>query len=97
MAQAVGRIGPVPSLLDSRAVIFMQQRKHDQALEDLVKANETQPMALSLFHEALVQARKGDKAAAREAWVKAQEKGLAAAQLHPLERTLLEDLAAQLN
>jgi tetratricopeptide (TPR) repeat protein len=96
ITKALAVLGPRPELLDTRAVAYLAQGKHDRAIADLEQAIADAPTASRYFH--LAQAyRAADKLeAAREALRKANELDLRPAQLHPLERPAWERLLAEL-
>src|SRR6266849_5614464 len=48
--QAIEKMGPGPSLLDTRGVIFLTMGKPDRALEDLNQAHADMPTPANCFH-----------------------------------------------
>jgi cellulose synthase operon protein C len=84
--RAVELAGWEPSLLDSRATINLMLGNPQLATPDLITAIEKQASPLNYFHKAQVEWRLGQKEAARASMAKADEMGLQANNLHPLER-----------
>jgi pentatricopeptide repeat protein len=84
--QALQIIGPNPSLLDTRGVIYLSLGRVDQAVQDLEAALEEKPTATYCFHlaRALAMAKNVDRA--KEAFRRAKELGLTPNSLDPLER-----------
>jgi tetratricopeptide (TPR) repeat protein len=84
--QALQIIGPNPSLLDTRGVIYLSLGRVDQAVQDLEAALEEKPTATYCFHlaRALAKAKNVDRA--KEAFRRAKELGLTPNSLDPLER-----------
>jgi tetratricopeptide (TPR) repeat protein len=93
---AIKEYGPIPELLDTRAVIQMQRGQNDLAVKDLEVALAQDPTPTRLFHLAAAHLSGKNEAAAREALQKAMALGLKAETLHPLEREQYKRLMEQL-
>lgn len=96
--RAIENFGPLPALLDTRAVIRLRLGEHEPALRDLRDALAAQPdQPLLHFHLAWAQQTAGNPEDARQALRRARELGLTAESTDPLERPtfirLLADLA----
>jgi tetratricopeptide (TPR) repeat protein len=94
--QAVEVAGPLPALLDTRAVVHLNRGEGEQAGKDLEQALEDEPTPALYFHLARAQALSQDRAAAAATLRKATKAGFKAEALSPLERgsylTLLKEL-----
>jgi tetratricopeptide (TPR) repeat protein len=84
--RAIEIAGPVPTLLDSRATVYLARGESDKALADLNAAIANAPNPIWYFHKARVLSARKDEAGARDALTKARELGLREELLHPLER-----------
>ena len=94
--RAIQLIGPKPTLLDTRAVVFQSLREFDKAEHDLRLAIGTQPSPVYLYHLACVQLAKGQKPAAIETFQKAKDLGLSLQTVDPLERTIYKQVQSTL-
>ena len=95
--RALDRGGPRGPLRDSLAMIELAAGNSDAALADAEQASNDDPNPVHFFHLARLQLAKGDRKAATAAYQKARELGLTPSSLHPLERSTLAELAAQLD
>jgi tetratricopeptide (TPR) repeat protein len=96
VSQSYSLLGPRPSLLDTRAVVLLSRGASEQAINDLKLAIAEQPSATAYFHLAQAYYQARDRQAARLAYQLAKARGLQAATLHPLEKTMYEELTRQL-
>jgi len=96
VTQSYGLLGPRPSLLDTRAVVLLSKGASEQAINDLKLAIAEQPSATAYFHLAQAYYQTRDRQAAQVAFQQAKARGLQANTLHPLEKTLYEELTRQL-
>ena len=96
VVQAEKLLGPVPELLDTRAVIYLKLMKNRDALKDMEQAINVSKEATPLmyFHLAQAQRAVGDKAAAKKSFEKASS--LKAKDFHPLERGNFEEVSKEL-
>jgi tetratricopeptide (TPR) repeat protein len=94
--KAIELAGPLPELLDTRAVIFLKTNQTDLAIKDLQQAIAQAPAGNVYYHLAEAQLAAHNRSAAGDALRKAQESKLKPADLHPLERDDYTKLAAQL-
>ncbi len=93
--KAFAIIGPDPSLLDTRAVIYLTLGRHDLAVKDLEEAIIQRPSPNLYFH--LAQAHKGrNPGAAAQAWRQAKNLGLREESVDPLEREIYRRLRREL-
>jgi cellulose synthase operon protein C len=90
--RAIEEAGPQSTLLDSRAVIFLQKGDTNSAIRDLLQAIAQDPRAPYYYHLARAYYQ-SDKASFREAMNNAKSLGIQASQLHPLEHVEFEVLA----
>jgi tetratricopeptide (TPR) repeat protein len=91
--QAEKLLGPSPALFDTRALAYIRLGDSRKAIEILEPATEDRPTAEGFFH--LAQAyRLARNNAAQDALKKAQELGLTVSDLHPLERSLFQEMLA---
>ncbi|HVK10062.1 MAG TPA: hypothetical protein VM597_14940, partial [Gemmataceae bacterium] len=97
VAKAKAVVGPVPQLLDTEALVYLEKAKAErtedgkraaaEAAQTLLGDVEVQgPSAVTFFHIALARRAAGDRGAAKAAWGEAQRRKLTLADLHPLER-----------
>jgi tetratricopeptide (TPR) repeat protein len=84
--RAIRRVGPVPVLLDTRAVVRLAMGQPDKALDDLNTAIEDTPTALRYFHQAQAYYQLGRKKDAIDALKMAHKWGLKEEQLDRAER-----------
>ncbi len=101
VGRAVDVLGPIPELLDTRAVAQLSAGRTDAALSDLGAALDRtglDPKVRSslYYHLAQAQSRAGDRAAAEKTWREAVAQGLTADALHPLERAAFAKWAGDL-
>lgn len=98
MDQAQKVAGPVPDLLDTRATILLQSGRPgaaEEAVKLLRAAVDQAPSGVAYFHLAQAELAAGRPADAAGAWRQAAQLGLAAVDLHPLERADYDKLAAR--
>jgi tetratricopeptide (TPR) repeat protein len=94
--RAVEIAGPLPTLLDTRAVIHLAAGRVPSAIKDLEEALAESPTASGYFH--LAQAHLStNRARAVVAFQQATERGLSEAGLHPLDRPGYRVLCARLD
>jgi len=89
-------MGPGPSLLDTRGVIFLTMGKPDRALEDLNQAHADMPTPANCFHLAEAHQLSKNGVAAKNAFEQGRRLGMKAERLHPLERADYARLAKEL-
>ncbi len=94
--KAIDVAGPLASLRDTRATVYLAQGKTGLALAELTEIVEDNPKPTNFFHLALVQYAVNEKAAARDNLRQAQERGLKEKDLHPFERDRYQKLLADL-
>jgi tetratricopeptide (TPR) repeat protein len=92
VTRAVELAGPVASMLDSRASVYMALGQPGKALDDLKKAIADEATPVRYFHQAQAYQQSGQPQAAIAAMKKAQQLGLQAHMLEPLERPAYEGL-----
>lgn len=90
--RAIELAGPLPDLLDTRAVVSINLGQPSAAVADLTQAlNEVARPTLWL-HLAVAQLKAGARDAAATTFKKAQDAGLDPASLHPLEVAMHDEL-----
>jgi tetratricopeptide (TPR) repeat protein len=99
--KAIEVLGPIPELLDTRAVAFLVAGRTDSALEDLLEAvgrpNLDPKVRFSItVHLARVYKQAGRTVEAKKRWREAHSDGPGPEGLHGLERPGYEKLAAEL-
>jgi tetratricopeptide (TPR) repeat protein len=94
VTRAINKVGPLPQLLDTRAVIWLDMRQAPQALKDLEQVVAQEPSAGRYFHLARARWMDQDRAGAAAALRNAQAMGLTPESLHPLEQTSYRELLA---
>lgn len=87
--RAINLRGPVPELLDTRAVVYMTNGDARSAVKDLEDAVAIDPAPGRYFHLARAYLEAGDQEAARRNLAKARDEGLKESDVHPLERPAL--------
>jgi tetratricopeptide (TPR) repeat protein len=90
--RGVDRLGPTGSLLDTRALAYLQAGDTEAALRDLERVVNQKPMAGSYFHLAQVQQQRNNRGAAEKAFRQALALGLKPADLHPLQQPAYDRL-----
>jgi tetratricopeptide (TPR) repeat protein len=93
---AIDVAGPISTLLDSRATIYLAHNEPDKAIDDLQDAIADKATPVRYFHlaQAYHQRKRLDDAA--EAWTEAHNLGLSAEQLGLTERKAYNELKAEL-
>ncbi len=66
IGKAIDLLGPMPQLLDTRALVYLAQGESQAAIRDMEAAVADTPSALNLFHLAQAQAQAGQTATAAE-------------------------------
>lgn len=94
--RAIRIAGPLPALLDTRAVVRLGHGQPAQAVEDLAIAIGSEPRPTYYVHLARARLAAGDRAGAVEALDQADERGLTLADVDPLERAAYTALVADL-
>ncbi|MFL5240814.1 MAG: tetratricopeptide repeat protein [Gemmataceae bacterium] len=100
--QAMEQLGPIPELLDTRAVAYLGLEQADRALEDLndaasSKSVDKKTMASIKFHLARALLMENKRQEATKAFQAAQQAGLKFEELHPYERDGWQELVAKAN
>jgi len=98
VAKAMNKLGPNPSLLDTRAVIYLKMNRINQAIQDLEDAVATVPTPANCFHLALAYqiGKQAPDPKAKKAFEDGLRVGLKAERLHALERDSFDRLRRQL-
>src|SRR5262249_15994219 len=94
--RALDLIGPLPDLLDTRAVVYLTLNQPQPAIDDLEEVVRLSPTAPAFFHLARAYYQAKDHPKATEAFRKAKERGLSPLVLHPLERRAYNHLLGAL-
>ncbi len=90
-------MGPVNELLDTRSIIYLQQKQANKAIRDLEKALLQEPNGTRYFHLAQAYLMAGQRFRAEESFQRAiEEYGLTAASLPTIEQPLFKELAQRL-
>lgn len=96
LERAIAVAGPLPGLLDTRALAHLRAGRHRQALEDLQEAVMDRPTGVRLLHLAQARNAAQDRQGAAEALRQARSAGLRLDRLSPLERPAYDLLARTL-
>ncbi len=94
--RAIAIAGPVPAMLDTRAVVRAAGGQREEALADLDEAIRDDPQPPNYFHRALAFWQLGQQKAAGDAFREARKMGLKPEDLLLLERADYEELARNL-
>jgi tetratricopeptide (TPR) repeat protein len=89
---AVEEYGPLPALLDTRAVVYLKEGQTDLALKDLEQAVRGEPTPAKYFHLAQAQRLKKNREAAAKAFQEGKDAGLKPSVLHSLEGGAFDEL-----
>ncbi len=94
--QAVQVTGPIPSVLDTRGIIYLTMGQTELALKDLESAVTEKPSPINCFHlaRAFLVAKNSDRA--KQAYRRAKDMGFHPDRLDPLERPEYPKLRAEL-
>ena len=96
MNQAITIAGPKPTLLDSRASVYLSRGEWQKAIDDLDTAISGKPTATRFFHQAQAYEIGKNKTKAKAAFQKALNLGLKEDALQPLERPAYRKLRGAL-
>ena len=96
MNRAIEMNGPLSFLLDTRATVYLAEGDAGKAIHDLELAIADNPTATNKFHLAQAHLMAGDTVAAGAAWRESMSLGLHLKGIHPLERSVFEELNAKL-
>jgi tetratricopeptide (TPR) repeat protein len=94
--KAIGLVGPVVDMLDTRALVLMQNDQPDQALKDAEEAAARSPTAAAHFRLAQAQLKAGKKLDAAASFQKAVKQGLKEEDLARVDRPSYRDLVREL-
>lgn len=94
--RAIQLVGPVPDLLDTRAVIFLNLDRPREAIQDLDNALKEIANSSIWYHLAQARMKLGDKSSAVDSYRKADEAGFNPRLLHTLEQPAYQQLLKQL-
>jgi tetratricopeptide (TPR) repeat protein len=83
--EAIGDLGPEPSLLDTRALVHMAGERYKEAIADLQAAAGVSASPVYWFHLARCHDKLGAVSARDQAIERSKKLGLAKDHLHPLE------------
>ena len=84
--KAIRDNGPLPMLLDTRAIVCLAQNQPKKSLDDLNLAIKKEPTSVRYFHQAQAYYQDGQKNAAIKALKKAHKMGLVENSLIGVER-----------
>jgi tetratricopeptide (TPR) repeat protein len=90
-------VGPIPSVLDTRALVSLKMGKGEPAVKDLKEAVAEAPTAPRYVHLARAYLLAGHRPSALAALRTAETLGLKADSLEPRERAAYHQLLAALN
>ena len=90
--EAIGIVGPISDILDTRALVQIARGDFPQAIADLQQALKVGPTASKHFHMVVAQLGAGDDDAALAAWKQAEAAGIAPEKVSTLEREILQEI-----
>ena len=90
--KAIEIAGPLGSMLDSRASVYMARGEPEKALADIADAVADNESPVRLFHQAQAFRKAGNIKSAKDSLQKALDKKLTADQLQPLEVPAFDEL-----
>ena len=93
--RALELAGPLPTLLDSRAIVYLARDESKTAIADLDAAIATAPRPVWFFHKAQALAASGDEVGAEQSLSQARRLKFTPAMVHPLERDSAVKLLAE--
>jgi tetratricopeptide (TPR) repeat protein len=96
VSRAMKILGPVPYLLDTRAVVYLANKRSDLAVKDLQDALAEAPTASGYFHLARAHRDASHRLEALAAMRKAIDMGLTPNRLHGLEKSTHQQLLREL-
>lgn len=94
--RAVAKYGQRPELLDTRAIVQLNLGRIEPALRDLQRVVNEAPTPTRLFHLCRVQERARNIPSAQAALRQANDLGLTAQQLHPVEQAEYQRVTSEL-
>ena len=94
--RAIDRAGPIPALLDTRGTVSLGRGDLSAAVNDFRTVVSQDSSASARYHLALAYWKSNNMTAARFNFEKAEEAGLTAESLYPLERNDYETLRQEL-
>jgi tetratricopeptide (TPR) repeat protein len=92
---AIGELGPLPDLLDTRGMIRLAAGENTEAVADFEEA-VLQPTDVKFLHLAWAHLKAGDRDAAKSSLEAGLRRGLSTSKLSPEERARLKELEATL-
>jgi tetratricopeptide (TPR) repeat protein len=93
---AIAKAGPLPTFLDTRAIVHMARDQWAEAARDLEEVVSMEPNPASFLRLARAHLRAGDRPEARKDLKKARAGGLRMSDFHPLERPVYEQVQRDL-
>ncbi len=90
--RAMAMAGPLPTLLDTRATVYIAQKRYQDAIGDLKEALADGPGPEMQFHLAVAYRARGETQTARRAWEAAKRDGLGPQNLMLPERRQYEEM-----
>jgi Tfp pilus assembly protein PilF len=94
--KAIAQRGPIPQLLDTRAVVYLATGKDRHAVRDLEAATAAEPSGPRYFHLAQAYFRCGERRNAEQALKNARAANLTEEHLHAAERPAYQQLLRDL-
>ncbi|HXG10515.1 MAG TPA: tetratricopeptide repeat protein [Gemmataceae bacterium] len=96
LTQTLERLGPLPDLLTTRGIIYLELKQSEPAIKDLAAALTQSSRPAAYLHLARAHLMARDRTAALLNWKKAINAGLTPSRLDPLERRFYEALVREL-
>ena len=84
--EALKKLGPLPTVLDTRGVVLTRLKRYDEAVRDLESAVRDEPTGSLLFHLTTAYLKMGRAGDAKKARERVRAAGLTREQLQPSEQ-----------
>ncbi|BBO30654.1 tetratricopeptide repeat protein [Lacipirellula parvula] len=94
--EAMDLIGPLSDVLDTRALVYLQQQQYGPAVEDMKLAVKMNATASKYYHLAAALLGAGDADGAAAAWKEAKARGIGPDAVSDLEKADLEAFTKQI-
>jgi tetratricopeptide (TPR) repeat protein len=85
-------LGPNADILDTKAVVLIERKQYQDAIDELKLSVTDNPTGAKYFHMVVAHLRAGEKRAALDAWDKAEEAGLTRDELNLLEHARYDEI-----
>ncbi|MFO0946227.1 MAG: redoxin domain-containing protein [Planctomycetota bacterium] len=94
---AAATLGPLPAIMDTKAMVLLWKGAHDEACEILEDCLDNEVRSSIYFHLAVVEMARGDKTAAKASLEEATTNGFKPEALTKLEKRIHEQLVTKID